>query len=76
MYGATERLLRLAMTAEVMVGCVRKAVIRLFMSSPTALYEVWSANLNTIANLVADVSIMIDSKSVANVRRKLIVSIV
>jgi hypothetical protein len=64
------------MTAEVMVGCVRKADIRLFMPSPTALYEVWSGNLNTIANLVADLSIMIDCKSVANIQRKLIVSIV
>jgi hypothetical protein len=64
------------MTAEVMVGCVRKADIRLFMSSPTALCEVWSGNLNTIANLVADVSIMIDCKSLTNIRRKLIVSIV
>jgi hypothetical protein len=63
------------MTAEVMVGCVRKADIRLFMSSPTALYEVWSDNLNTITNLVADVSITINCKSVANARRKLIVSI-
>jgi len=76
MYGATERLLRLAMTAEVMVGCVRKADIRLFMSSPSAFCEVWSDNLNTIANLVADVSIMIDSISAANTRRKLIVSVV
>jgi hypothetical protein len=76
MYEATERLLRLAMTAEVMVGCARKADIRLFMSSPTAFYEVWPDNLNTITNLVADVSIMIDCKSVANIRRKLIVSIV
>jgi len=64
------------MTAEAMVGCVRKADIRLFMSSPTALYEVWSDNLNTIADLVADVSIMIDCKSVANIRRKQIVSVV
>jgi hypothetical protein len=64
------------MTAEVMVGCVRKEDIRLFMSSPTALYEVWSYNLNTITNLVADVSIMIDCKSVANIWRELIASIV
>jgi hypothetical protein len=64
------------MIEEVMVGCVRKADIRLFMSSATALYEVWSDNLNTITNLVADVSITINCKSVANVRRKLIVSIV
>ena len=60
------------MTAEVMVGCVRKEDIRLFMSSPTALYEIWSDNLNTIA----DESIMIDCKSVANIRRELIVSVV
>jgi len=52
-YGAAERLLWFAMTTEVMVGCVRKEDIRLFMSSPTALYEVWSYNLNTITNLVA-----------------------
>lgn len=64
------------MTAEVMVGCVHKADIHLFMSSPTALYEVWSDNLKTNTNLVADVSIMIDCKSVANIRRKLILSIV
>jgi len=62
------------MTAEVMVGCVRKADIRLFMSSPTALYEVWSENSNTITNLVADMWITIDCKSVANIWRKLIVS--